>query len=47
VLFAGAHGGYPGLDQVNLELPGPMRGVISIACSADGRTSNAVTVNVQ
>jgi uncharacterized protein (TIGR03437 family) len=46
-LFAGAHSVYPGLDQVNLEVPPGLRGLISVTCSADGAVSNAVTINVQ
>ena len=46
VQFAGAHTVYPGLDQINVEIPASLRGAISIACSAEGQTSNAVTVNV-
>jgi uncharacterized protein (TIGR03437 family) len=46
-LFAGAHSVYPGLDQINLEVPPGLRGLISVSCSADGAVSNAVTINVQ
>ena len=48
-LFAGAHATYPGLDQVNIQIPGSLRGAgrITISCTAGGQTSNSVTVNVQ
>jgi uncharacterized protein (TIGR03437 family) len=47
VLYAGAHAVYPGLDQINLELPAGMHGAISVSCSADGQASNAAIVTVQ
>jgi uncharacterized protein (TIGR03437 family) len=47
ILYSGPHGVYPGLDQVNLELPAGTSGPISIACSGDGQITNAVTVNLQ
>jgi uncharacterized protein (TIGR03437 family) len=46
-LYAGAHGTYPGLDQVNLEIPAGLRGTVAVRCSADGTMSNAVTVMLQ
>jgi uncharacterized protein (TIGR03437 family) len=47
VLYAGAHAVYPGLDQINLELPAGMHGAISVSCSVDGQASNTATVTVQ
>jgi uncharacterized protein (TIGR03437 family) len=46
-LFAGPQGGYPGLDQVNLELPHGLAGLVVVSCSAEGATSNSVTVSVR
>jgi uncharacterized protein (TIGR03437 family) len=45
-LFAGAHSVYPGLDQINLQIPLGLSGVLRITCSADGETSNVVTFEV-
>jgi uncharacterized protein (TIGR03437 family) len=47
VLFAGPQAAYPGLDQVNLEIPATLRGLISVSCSTPAGNSNAVTVTVQ
>ena len=49
VLFAGAQGELAGLDQCNLRLPASLagRGEVSITLTADGRTSNAVSVQVR
>lgn len=49
VLFAGAQGEYPGLDQVNLQVPASLlgRGTVSLVLTVDGTASNAVTLNVQ
>jgi uncharacterized protein (TIGR03437 family) len=48
-LYAGAQGGFAGLDQVNLQLPDALRGAgaVSLTCAADGQTSNAVELNLQ
>jgi uncharacterized protein (TIGR03437 family) len=49
VLFAGAQGGFSGLDQVNVLLPRTLmgRGEIEIALSVDGWNANVVTVNIR
>jgi uncharacterized protein (TIGR03437 family) len=48
-LYAGPAPNYPGLDQVNFELPLSLRGAgeSNLILSADGQTSNAVIINVQ
>jgi len=49
VLFAGAQGGYVGLDQVNLRLPRSLagRGEVELMITVDGKIANAVRVNVK
>jgi len=49
VLFAGAQGGFVGLDQVNLTLPRSLigRGEMDIAFTADNRTANIVRINIK
>ncbi|MFL6112714.1 MAG: Ig-like domain repeat protein, partial [Catenulispora sp.] len=48
-LYAGSHATYPGLDQVNIPIPGSWRGAgrFAVSCSVGGQTSNAVTFNLQ
>ncbi len=46
LLYGGSQGGYPGLDQVNVELAPDLRDVVSIQCAADGRPSNIVTITL-
>ena len=49
VLYAGPHGGSPGLDQVNVVLPGQMAGagLVSIRLSVDGVAANATQINIR
>ena len=49
VLFAGAQGGFVGLDQVNIQIPASLkgRGEVSVVVTVDGQAANAVTLNVQ
>ena len=49
VLFAGAQGEYPGLDQVNLELGPALRGMgeTDLILTADGQPANAVRIHVR
>ncbi len=49
VLFAGAGGGFPALDQVNAQVPASLRGrgPVSIVVTVDGQSTNPVTINVQ
>jgi uncharacterized protein (TIGR03437 family) len=49
-LYAGAQGQYPGLDQVNVQLPASLAGsgmLNVVVRTADGSTSNVVTIAVQ
>jgi uncharacterized protein (TIGR03437 family) len=49
VLFAGAQGQFPGLDQVNLSLPQDLhtRGETDIVLTVDGVTANKVRINLK
>jgi uncharacterized protein (TIGR03437 family) len=48
-LYTGAHGQFPGLDQINVEIPASLKGAgeISLRMTADGVASNVVTVVIQ
>jgi len=45
-LFAGAGGGYAGLDQVNVLVPRGLigKGEVPIVLTVDGKQANSVTV---
>jgi uncharacterized protein (TIGR03437 family) len=49
VLFAGAQGGFIGLDQLNVLLPGTLagRGEVDVVLTADGKAANTVRIAVQ
>ena len=49
ILYAGPQTQYPGLDQVNLELPISLHGAgkTDVVLTVDGQTANTVTINVQ
>jgi uncharacterized protein (TIGR03437 family) len=49
VTFAGPQGALVGLDQANVRLDRSLigRGVVNVVMTADGRTSNTVTVNIR
>ncbi|HLH16860.1 MAG TPA: Ig-like domain repeat protein [Bryobacteraceae bacterium] len=49
VLYWGAQGQYPGLDQVNVELPRGLAGAgaVDLVVSVDGRAANTVNAMVQ
>ena len=49
VLFAGAGGGFPALDQVNVQVPASLRGrgALSVVVTVDGQNTNPVTISVQ
>ena len=49
VLYAGAQGGFAGLDQVNLRLPGTLagRGDVDVVLTVDGKAANVVRVKIQ
>jgi uncharacterized protein (TIGR03437 family) len=49
VLYAGAQGGFVGLDQLNVRLPRSLRGrgEIDIVLLADGKAANTVRINIK
>src|SRR5262249_39101308 len=49
VLFAGSGGGFPALDQVNVQVPASLRGrgLVPVVVTADGAASNSVNINIQ
>ncbi len=49
VLYAGAHGGFVGLDQVNVRVPRSLagRGEVDIVLMVDGRMANVVRVSIR
>jgi uncharacterized protein (TIGR03437 family) len=49
VQFAGAQGQYPGLDQVNVEIPAALRGVgvVEIELEQEGIRSNRVQISIR
>lgn len=49
VLFAGAQGGFVGLDQINVQLPAALRGKgeVQVVFTVDGQTTNATTINIR
>ena len=49
IAYAGAQGSFDGLDQINVLLPQTLKGagIVNVAVTVDGITSNAVTVNIK
>ena len=49
VFFAGAQGGFVGLDQVNVLVPRSLagRGEVDVVLTVDGQTANAVRLNIK
>jgi N-acyl-D-amino-acid deacylase len=49
VLFAGAQSQFPGLDQINVQVPFGLAGsgAVPLQLSVDGRQSNVVTLSIQ
>ncbi|MGH9843534.1 MAG: hypothetical protein ACREEM_32755 [Blastocatellia bacterium] len=47
--FAGAQGGFVGLDQVNLQLPRGLagRGEVDVALTVDGQAANVVRIGIK
>jgi uncharacterized protein (TIGR03437 family) len=47
--YAGAQLYYPGLDQINIQLPASLAGsgVVSVSLAVDGQTTNSVKIQVQ
>lgn len=48
VLYAGAQGGFAGLDQINVHIPPSLvgRGEVDVVLSVDGQMSNTVRINI-
>jgi uncharacterized protein (TIGR03437 family) len=49
VFFAGAQGGFVGLDQANIQIPRSLagRGEVDVALTVNGKASNAVRINIK
>lgn len=49
VLYAGAQGQYPGLDQINVQLPGSLHGLgqADLILTVDGHVANTVRIDIQ
>ncbi|MGE0127155.1 MAG: FG-GAP-like repeat-containing protein [Blastocatellales bacterium] len=49
VAYAGAQGGFVGLDQLNIEIPRDLagRGEVEVEVIVDGQTTNIVTINIR
>lgn len=49
VTYAGAQGGFVGLDQVNIRIPTSLagRGNVNVVLTIDGKSSNSVVINVR
>jgi uncharacterized protein (TIGR03437 family) len=47
--YAGAHGGFVGLDQINLRLPQSLRGrgEVDVILTVDGKAANIVRVAIK
>lgn len=47
--YSGAQPVYPGMNQINLQLPDTLSGagLVSLTCAADGQASNAARLNLQ
>ncbi len=49
VLYAGAQGGFAGLDQLNIRVPRSLagRGEVDVVVLVDGKAANTVRVNIR
>ena len=49
VLYAGAQAQYPGLDQVDLQIPASLKGsgTVNVVITVNGQAANTVTVTIQ
>lgn len=49
VLYAGAQPQYPGLDQVDIQIPSSLKGAgtVNVVISVNGQAANTVTVSIQ
>jgi len=47
--YAGAQGGFTGLDQINVRLPRSLigRGEVDVALTVDGQAANTVKVQIK
>lgn len=46
VLFAGAQGGFAGLDQINTQIPKGVSGLVDVSVTIKGKSSNTVKLRV-
>jgi uncharacterized protein (TIGR03437 family) len=49
VAYYGAQSQYPGLDQLNLEVPGSLAGagLVNLVITVDGQAANTVTFSIE
>ena len=47
MMFAGAQGGFAGLDQLNTQLPTDVSGVVDVVVTVNGRQANVVKVRLK
>jgi uncharacterized protein (TIGR03437 family) len=47
VLYAGAQGGFAGLDQINTQIPTGISGVVDVVVSVNGKTANVVQARIR
>jgi len=49
VLYAGPQNQYPGMDQINVVIPGDLagQGVVDVVVTVAGKTANTVTMQIQ
>jgi uncharacterized protein (TIGR03437 family) len=47
--FAGAQGGFVGLDQANILIPSSLagRGEVNVVLTVEGKSSNPVAINIR
>lgn len=46
-LFAGAQGGFAGLDQINTQIPTGISGVVDLVVSINGKAANTVKIRIR
>ena len=46
-LFVGAQGGFAGLDQLNVQIPAGVSGVVDLVVSINGKAANVVKLKVR
>jgi uncharacterized protein (TIGR03437 family) len=47
VLFAGAQGGFAGLDQINTQIPTGISGLLDLVVSINGKVANTVKLRIR